>query len=185
MHLLQRSTHFSKTCCRPLIISKFLASELPFHDWKSPEIAWGEIWTVWRMSTCPFFPRPHRIQLRSRPMRFLGFSNHEKGAQTQEISKLSTVCSTFSRSGWSVVRSASPAKGGTSKRRPSPHLYKVPIRCNDVSPRTLQTAVARARPWVCKIRLKLSGIWHFRFLFNFIYKVIQLTFLKTCYFFFC
>jgi hypothetical protein len=60
MHFLQRSTHFSKTCCRPLIISKFLASELPFHSWKSPEIAWGDIWTVWRMfwwgSTDPLFP---------------------------------------------------------------------------------------------------------------------------------
>jgi hypothetical protein len=41
MHFLQRSTHFSKTCCRSLITSKFLASELPFHGWKSPEIAWG------------------------------------------------------------------------------------------------------------------------------------------------
>jgi hypothetical protein len=47
MHFLQGSTHFSKTCCRPLITSKFLTSELPFHGWKSPEIAWGEIWTVW------------------------------------------------------------------------------------------------------------------------------------------
>jgi hypothetical protein len=27
------------------------------------------------------------IQSRSRPMRFLGFSNHEKGAPSQEISK--------------------------------------------------------------------------------------------------
>jgi hypothetical protein len=27
------------------------------------------------------------IQFRSRPMRFLGFSNHEKGAPRQEISK--------------------------------------------------------------------------------------------------
>jgi hypothetical protein len=36
---LQRSTYFSKTCCRPLITSKFLASELPFHGLKSPEIA--------------------------------------------------------------------------------------------------------------------------------------------------
>jgi hypothetical protein len=43
MHFLQRSTHFSKTCCRPLITWKFLVSELPFHGWKSPEIAWGEI----------------------------------------------------------------------------------------------------------------------------------------------
>jgi hypothetical protein len=40
---LQRSTHLSKMCCRPLITSKFLASELPFHGWKSPEIAWNEI----------------------------------------------------------------------------------------------------------------------------------------------
>jgi hypothetical protein len=43
------------------------------------------------------------------------------GASRQEISKWSTVCSTFSRSGWSVVRSTSLAKGGTSKKRPSPH----------------------------------------------------------------
>jgi hypothetical protein len=38
------------------------------------------------------------------PMRFLGFSNHEKGAPRQEISKWSTVWSTFPRSGWSVVK---------------------------------------------------------------------------------
>jgi len=35
MHLLQCSTLFSKMCCRPLITLKFLASELPFHGWKS------------------------------------------------------------------------------------------------------------------------------------------------------
>jgi hypothetical protein len=44
MHFLQCSTHFSKTCCRLLITPKFLASELPFHGWKGPEIAWDEIW---------------------------------------------------------------------------------------------------------------------------------------------
>jgi hypothetical protein len=46
-----------------------------------------------------------------------------------------------SRSGWSVVRSASLAKGGTSKKRPSQHLHKVPIRSNKMSPRTFQTAL--------------------------------------------
>jgi hypothetical protein len=35
MHFLQHSTYFPKTCCRPLITSKFLASELPFHGWKT------------------------------------------------------------------------------------------------------------------------------------------------------
>jgi hypothetical protein len=43
MHFLQCSTHFSKTCCRLLLTSKFLALELPFHGWKSPEMAWGKI----------------------------------------------------------------------------------------------------------------------------------------------
>jgi hypothetical protein len=75
-----------------------------------------------------FFQAEHRIQFRSRPMRFLSFSNHEKGAPRQEISKWSTVCSMFSRSGWSVVRSASLTKKGTSKKRPSSHLHKVPTR---------------------------------------------------------
>jgi hypothetical protein len=75
-----------------------------------------------------FFQAEHRIHFRSRPMRFLGFSNHGKGAPRQEISKWPTVCITFSRSGWSVVRSASLAKGGTSKKRQSPHLYKVLTR---------------------------------------------------------
>jgi hypothetical protein len=86
-----------------------------------------------------FFEVEHRIQFRSRPMRFLSFSNHEKGASRQEISKWSPVCSTFSRSGWSVVRSASLAKGDTSKKRPSPHLYEVPTWTNMMSPRNIQT----------------------------------------------
>jgi hypothetical protein len=34
-----------------------------------------------------FFQAEHWIQFRSRPMLFLGFSNHEKGAPKQEISK--------------------------------------------------------------------------------------------------
>jgi hypothetical protein len=63
-----------------------------------------------------FFQVEYGIQFRSRSVWFLGFSNHEKGAPRQEISKWSRVCSTFSRSGWSVVRSASLVKGGTSKK---------------------------------------------------------------------
>jgi hypothetical protein len=93
-----------------------------------------DMWTPLRTSV---------IQCRSRPMRFLGFSNHEKGAPRQEISKWSTVCSIFSRSEWSVVRSASLAKGGTSKKRPSLHLHEVPTPSNNVCPRTLQTALVQ------------------------------------------
>jgi hypothetical protein len=85
--------------------------------------------------------RTSAIQSRSHPMRFLGFYNHETGAPMQEILKWSTVCSKFSRSGWSVVRNASFSKGGTAKKRPSSHLHKVPTQSNKVSPRTLQMAL--------------------------------------------
>jgi hypothetical protein len=39
------------------------------------------------------------------------------------------------------VRNLSLAKGGTSKKRPSPHLHKVPTRYNKANPLTLQTAL--------------------------------------------
>jgi hypothetical protein len=60
------------------------------------------------------------------PMRFLGFFNHEKGAQRQEISKWSTVCNTFSKSGWSVVRSASLS---VTRHRTSTKFRLGVIRC--------------------------------------------------------
>jgi hypothetical protein len=77
--------------------------------------------------------RTSAIWTRSRPMRFLGFSHHDKGAPRQDFEVIN--------GGWSVVKSASLAKGGTSKKRPSPHLHKVPTRSNKMSPRTLQTAL--------------------------------------------
>jgi hypothetical protein len=72
--------------------------------------------------------RTSTIQSRSHLMRFLGFSNHEKGAPKQEISKWSTVYSTYSRSGWNDVRTALLAKGGTAKKRLLPHLHRVPTQ---------------------------------------------------------
>jgi hypothetical protein len=47
---------------------------------------------------------------------------------------------------WSVVRCASFANGGTSKKRPSPYLHKVPPRSNKVSERTFQTALIDENP---------------------------------------
>jgi hypothetical protein len=78
-----------------------------------------------------FLQAEHRIQFRFRPMRFIGFSNHEKEAPRQEISKWAAGCTTFSTSGWSFVRSASLAKTDTSKQRPSPHLHNVPTLSNE------------------------------------------------------
>jgi hypothetical protein len=107
-------------------------------------------WKKWIGGT-PSEHSPHSPDL-ARLIRFLGFSNHEKGAPRQEISKWSTVCSTFSRSGWNVVRSASLVKGGTSKKRPSPHLHNVLTQSNKASPWTLQTAFMYLKI-VCTVRI--------------------------------
>jgi hypothetical protein len=61
-----------------------------------------------------------------------------------KMDSFKTTVTPFSRSGWNVVRSASLAKGGTSKRRPSPHLRKVPTRSSKMSPRTLQTTLVHS-----------------------------------------
>jgi hypothetical protein len=75
------------------------------------------------------------------PCDFWAFLTVKRELRGKKFWKWSTVYSTFSRSGWSIIRSASLAKGGTSKKRPSPHLHKVPTRSNKVSPRTLHTAL--------------------------------------------
>jgi hypothetical protein len=112
MRFLQRSTHFSKTCCRRWSIRNFLRRSSLFmvgkaQKWHGARTELNSILGLEKVDRWnPIITSA--IQSRSRPMRFLGFSNHEKGAPKQEISKWLTVCSTFSRSGWSVVRSASP-----------------------------------------------------------------------------
>jgi hypothetical protein len=82
MHFLQHFTHFSKTCCRPLITSKFLALEPPFHGWKSPQGVRSGLYG--RCSNgvplIHFSQVKHRIQFRSCPMQFLGFPNPVNGA---------------------------------------------------------------------------------------------------------
>jgi hypothetical protein len=62
---------------------------------------------------------------------------------------------TFSRSAWSVIRSALLAKGGISKKRPSLHLHKVLSWSNKVSPRTFQTTLVYTGQ-VSNISLMLS-----------------------------
>jgi hypothetical protein len=62
------------------------------------------------------------------PWNLWAFPNMKQESMRQEISKWSTVCSTFSRSGWSVVRSASLAKKGTSKRERHRTSAKIQLR---------------------------------------------------------
>jgi hypothetical protein len=98
-----------------------LTSELPFHGWKSDGVPPISI----SASVATFQSRNADAQLRLLRL-------PKKGS-------FKTTVTPFSRSGWSVVRNASLAKGGTSKERPSPNLHKVPTWSNKASPRTFQT----------------------------------------------
>jgi hypothetical protein len=60
---------------------------------------------------------------------FLGWRSNYEGLLKTSWTHLITPFY-FSISEWSVVRSASLAKGGTSKKRLSVHLHKVPTRSN-------------------------------------------------------
>jgi hypothetical protein len=70
---------------------KFPTLELPFHGWKSPKShgTRPELNSVFCLQKVDRWNpiRTSVIQFRSRPMRFLGFSNHENGALRQEIWK--------------------------------------------------------------------------------------------------
>jgi hypothetical protein len=130
MHFLQWSTHFSKTMLQTIDHLEICLG--PPFSWLEKPINYMEqdmdsvVYVLMAVPVIHFFQAEHRIQFRSCSMWFLGFSNHEKGALKREILKWSTVCRTFLRSRWSIVRSASLAKGSTTKKRLSLHLHEVP-----------------------------------------------------------
>jgi hypothetical protein len=87
MHSLQRSTHFSKMCCTAdrWSLRNFLLRSSLFMVGKAQKSHGTRFGLYGGCSNgvppTHFFPAEHRIQIRSRPMRFLGFSNHETWAQ--------------------------------------------------------------------------------------------------------
>jgi hypothetical protein len=87
-HFLQRSTHFLKTCCRPLITSKFLAWELPFHGGKTQKSqgARSELSSMFGLEKVDRWNpiRTSTIQSRSCPM----LQPCEQGLFTHEIKRI-------------------------------------------------------------------------------------------------
>jgi hypothetical protein len=49
LHPLLENVLQTAASFRRIVEEVFLTSEPPFRGLKSPEIAWDEIWTVWRM----------------------------------------------------------------------------------------------------------------------------------------
>jgi hypothetical protein len=154
---------FRKHAAYHLLQASGGASELPFHGWKGPESAWGEIWTVWQkrigkwIGETPLEHPPYSPDLA--PCNFWAFPTMRRKLWGSSRSLWQTVCSTFSRCGWNVVRSASLSKGGCSKKKPSPHLHKVPTRSNKASPRNLQTSLILTEGHVHMSNAALS-LWH-------------------------
>jgi hypothetical protein len=125
MHFLQYSTHFLKMCCRPLITSKFLASELPFHGWESPEITWGEIWIefcFWLGKSGSVEPPLEHVPYSPdlAPCDFWAFPIMKRDLQGKKFKS-------------DQQSAASLAKGSTLKNRLSPHLHEVPTQSRNGS----------------------------------------------------
>jgi hypothetical protein len=131
MHFLQRSTHFSKTCCRPLITSKFLPLSSLYMVGKAKEShgARSGLYGGCSNGVPPISVSVSIATFQSRnadaPLMLL--RHPKKGYFKMTVTPIS-------RSGWIVVKIALLAKGGISKKRPSPHLHKVPTLSNNVSP---------------------------------------------------
>jgi hypothetical protein len=133
-NMLQTVDHFKISCLRA-----------PFSWLEKPRICMGRDlnWIVFSLDkvdlwnpirTSAIIVQPHVI---SEPFQLW------KEVPRQEILKWSTVRSVFLRSGWSDVIIASLAKGGTSKKRPSPHLHKLLTQSNKVSPQIFKTALIK------------------------------------------
>jgi hypothetical protein len=135
-NMLQTVYHFKISCLR----APFLWLEKP-RNCMGRDLNWilCSAWKEWIDGT-PLEYLPYSPDL-AWSMRFQVISTQQKRALRKEISTWSMVCSTFARSGWSIVRNALLTKGGTLKNRSSPCFYTVLTQSNKVSPQTLQTAL--------------------------------------------
>jgi hypothetical protein len=107
----------------------------PFSWLEKPRNRMGQImnwilclsWKKWIGGT-PLEHSPYSLDLT--PCDFWAFPTMKRELQGKKFWSDHHICSTFLRSGWSIVRSKLLAKGVTSKKRPSLHLHKVPTWSN-------------------------------------------------------
>jgi hypothetical protein len=121
MHFLQRSTHSSET--------ELWSFKILFLGWRR-NLSGASALRYWKVAMdalteiggtlLEHLPQSPDLALCD----FWAFPTMQRELRSSSRSLRQTVRSTFSRSGWNVVRSASVAKRGTSKKRPSPHLHK-------------------------------------------------------------
>jgi hypothetical protein len=112
-NVLQTVDHFEISC-----------HGAPFHGWKSSEIAWGEIWSVWRMfqwcSTDPLFSSRTQNSIQISPHAISGlFQPRKWSSDARNFEVINGLQHVFEK--W-VER----CKKRIACKRPSPHLHKVP-----------------------------------------------------------
>jgi hypothetical protein len=134
-NVLQTVDHFKISCLR----ASFSWLEKPrYHMGRDLNWILCLAWKRW-ISGTPLEHLPYSPDLA--PCDFWAFPTMKREIWGKKFPSDQWSCSTFLRSGWSIVRSASLAKGGTLKKRQSLHLHKVLAQSNNVSPWTLQMAL--------------------------------------------
>jgi hypothetical protein len=135
MYFLQRSTHFSKTCCRKSLGAPFSWLEEP-RNRMGQDLNWilCSAWKKWIGGT-PLEHPPYSPDLA--PCDFWTFPTMKRELWGKKFRSDQRPAARF-REVSGVIRSASVAEGGSSEKRISQHLHIVPTRSNKVSPRTFQ-----------------------------------------------
>jgi hypothetical protein len=104
--------------------------ELPFHGWKSPEIALGKMWIEFCVRLEKSGPvEPHKdichiIQISPHVLSGF-FQPWKRSSEARNFEVINSLQHVFEK--WvEHLRCALLAKGGTLEKRPSLHLHKVP-----------------------------------------------------------
>jgi hypothetical protein len=125
-HLITPSRNFVAVQWRSLFQSTSLGKRCTSYD--SPPTSWKRAADRWSLRN--FLRRSSLFVVEKAQKSHGARSELNSVFGLEEVDRLNPIRTSAiqSRSGWSFVRNASLAKTGTSKRRPSPHLHKVPTR---------------------------------------------------------
>jgi hypothetical protein len=135
MHFLQRSTHFSKTYCRPLITSKFLTSYLTAGKaqnrmGRDPDCM-ADVLRGFHRST--FCKSNTEFNSDLAPCDFWAFPTMKMELRGKKFRSDQLSVGLFEK--WvERCKKRIACRERYFEKRPSPHLHKVPTRSNKVSP---------------------------------------------------
>jgi hypothetical protein len=103
--------------------------------------------------------RTSAIQSRSHPMRFLGFSNHEKGAPRQRNFEMINGLQHVFEKWVERFKKCIACQGRYFEKETVTAPPQVPTRDNEVSPRTFQTALVKLKILYALFKQRARNEW--------------------------